>query len=503
MTGPNPGFPRDAQGAPRDADWAAPAELNDRIDLAGLLPDNLADLAAQETRPVVIPATDGAPVAAEVNDPAAESDQAAEQAPPTIWEQMGGPMGMIDSGLPVVVFIVANTIGGLGWGIGAALAAALVIAVLRLVRKRPVTQAIAGLFGVGIAAFIAYKTDSAKGYFLLGIWSYLLYGGALLVSILVRWPLIGVIWEGVNGKGTAWRSDRKLVRRYDYATFVWVLVFAARYLVQNYLYDTDQVGWLAAVRLLMGYPVFILAIAISVWIVAGGSAIRLPDARTRRGGPGRRRTPTRAEPERSLAQRVPDLVLDLGRGDEQQFVTRLQRLVRLRHDDPPAAQDRHQRRIPRQPQVADRPAGDAGGRGQGDLDEVDLTLTQGEQPDQVADRHGLFDQGGQDARSGHGDVHAPGVGEQPLVAGVVDPADDPADRELCLGQQRHHQVDLVVAGTGDHHVTGLQAGVLEQRDLAGVRQYPFGRLDPPGLDRLRVAIDQHHLVAIFDKLTGD
>ncbi len=282
MTGPNPGFPRDAQGAPRDADWATPAELNDRIDLAGMLPDNLADRAAQETRPVVIPATDGAPVAAEVNDPAAESDQAVQQAPPTIWEQMGGPMGMIDSGLPVVVFIVANTIGGLGWGIGAALAAALVIAILRLVRKRPVTQAIAGLFGVGIAAFIAYRTDSAKGYFLLGIWSYLLYGGALLLSILVRWPLIGVIWEGINGKGTAWRSDRKLVRRYDYATFVWVLVFAARYLVQNYLYDTDQVGWLAAVRLLMGYPVYILAIAISVWIVAGGSAIVVPEKWRRR-----------------------------------------------------------------------------------------------------------------------------------------------------------------------------------------------------------------------------
>ena len=68
------------------------------------------------------------------------------------------------------------------------------------------------------------------------------------------------------------------MRRYDWATFVWVLVFAARYLVQNYLYDTDQVGWLAAVRLLMGYPVFILAIAVSVWIVAGGSAVKLPES---------------------------------------------------------------------------------------------------------------------------------------------------------------------------------------------------------------------------------
>lgn len=305
MTDPKPGLPRDVQGEPRDAGRVPPVEPSRHRDLSALLPDNLSDLAARESpipndRPEHPDRGDGSTVtysmpgsdqAIVLSEPAADhaaadpvSDPAATKpVPPTIWEQMGGPMGMIDSGLPVVVFIVANTIGGLGWGIGAALAAAVVIAILRLVRKRPVTQAIAGVFGVGIAAFIAYKTDSAKGYFLLGIWSYLIYGGALLVSILVRWPLIGVIWEGVNGKGTAWRSDRKLVRRYDFATFVWVLVFAARYLVQNYLYDTDQVGWLAAVRLLMGYPVFILAIAISVWIVAGGSAIRLPDALTRGG----------------------------------------------------------------------------------------------------------------------------------------------------------------------------------------------------------------------------
>jgi hypothetical protein len=28
----------------------------------------------------------------------------------------------------------------------------------------------------------------------------------------------------------------------------------------------------------MGYPVFIIAIAVSVWIVAGGSAVKLPES---------------------------------------------------------------------------------------------------------------------------------------------------------------------------------------------------------------------------------
>jgi hypothetical protein len=254
-------------------------ELNDQIDLSGLIPDNLADLAAQEIRsgstaraPQSGPATPAsmAPETAETADEPARAD-----IPPTILQQMGGPMGMVDSGLPVVVFIVANIIGGLGWGIGAAVATAVVIAILRIARKRPVTQAIGGLFGVGIAAFIAYKTGSAKGYFLWGIWLYLAYASGLLLSIFIRWPLVGVVWEGINGKGTAWRKDKKLVRRYDWATSVWVAVFALRYLVQNYLYDTDQVGWLAAVRLLMGYPVFIVAIVVSAWIVVGGHPVRL------------------------------------------------------------------------------------------------------------------------------------------------------------------------------------------------------------------------------------
>jgi hypothetical protein len=214
-----------------------------------------------------------------------------ERGMPTIWEQMGGPMGLVDSGLPVVVFVVVNALAGLGWGIGAAVAAAALIAILRLVRGRPATQAISGLLGVGVAAFIAYRTGSAKGYFLLGIWSYVIYGGALLLSILVRWPLVGVLWESLNGRGTAWRRDRSLVRKYDLATGVWVLVFALRFLVQNQLYDSDKVGWLATARLLMGYPLFIVAIGVTVLIVGSAAGMRLP-------GWMQRRQPDRADTDR-------------------------------------------------------------------------------------------------------------------------------------------------------------------------------------------------------------
>ncbi len=199
---------------------------------------------------------------------------------PTMWEQMGGPMGMLDSALPVVVFVAVNSFAGLNPAIFAALGAGVLIAIFRLVRKRPVMHAISGLFGVGIAAFIAHKSGSAGGFFKFGIWSYLVYGGALTISVLVRWPLIGLIWESINGRGTGWRRDKKLVRRYDLATGVWIAIFAARYLVQNALLGQEEIGWLATARIIMGTPLYILGILITVWIVIRGTGTVMPSLTT-------------------------------------------------------------------------------------------------------------------------------------------------------------------------------------------------------------------------------
>ena len=104
----------------------------------------------------------------------------------------------------------------------------------------------------------------------------MLYGGLLLLSILIRWPLIGAMWEGVNGRGTVWRQNKSVLRRYDLATLVWVLLFAARFAVQHKLYDTNQVGWLATARLLMGYPLYLLGVLVTILIVGTANGMKLP-----------------------------------------------------------------------------------------------------------------------------------------------------------------------------------------------------------------------------------
>lgn len=185
----------------------------------------------------------------------------------SMLEQMGGPAGAIASSVPVVVFVIVNALATLTVAIWAAVASAAAIAVLRVVRRQGLQPALSGLFGVAIAAYIAHRTGSAKGYFLLGIYTSLLYGSVFAVSIMIRRPLVGVVWSLLNGHGWTWRKHSTAVRAFDVATLAWVVVFGARFAVQQWLYGNDQTGWLAVARIAMGLPLYGLALLVTVWAI--------------------------------------------------------------------------------------------------------------------------------------------------------------------------------------------------------------------------------------------
>ncbi|MDH6246774.1 hypothetical protein M2432_004432 [Mycobacterium sp. OTB74] len=190
----------------------------------------------------------------------AEQDSAdAKLTAHALLEQMGGVSGLIYSSLPVIVFVPVSSFYGLTAAICAALAVAALILVWRLARRESVQPAVSGFIGVGISALIAYVVGASKGYFLLGIWSSLAYAGLFLVSVLVRRPLVGYGWSWVTGHGHTWRDVRRAVLAFDVATVVWVLVFGARFLVQNHLYAHDQTRWLGVARIAMGWPLTAVA----------------------------------------------------------------------------------------------------------------------------------------------------------------------------------------------------------------------------------------------------
>jgi Protein of unknown function (DUF3159) len=194
-----------------------------------------------------------------------------------LLEQMGGLSGLIYSSLPVVVFVPVSTLFGLMPAIAAALGVAALVLVWRLIRRESLQPAFSGFFAVGMSALIAYLVGESRGYFLLGIWSSLVYAAVFALSVAIRRPVVGYVWAWVHGHNRDWRDERKAVRAFDLATLGWVLVFAARFIVQHHLYDADETGWLGVARIAMGWP--LTAVAALVTYVAIRAAQRALHAR--------------------------------------------------------------------------------------------------------------------------------------------------------------------------------------------------------------------------------
>lgn len=179
--------------------------------------------------------------------------------PERLLAQAGGVSGVIYSSLPVVVFVIASSVSGLVPAIVAALAVAALILVWRLIRRDSPQPAFSGFFGVALCALIAYVLGESKGYFLLGIWMSLVWAVVVAASVLIRRPLVGYGWSWATGRGDGWREVPRAVYAFDIASVGWVLVFAARFVVQGLLYDADRTGWLAVARIAMGWPLTVLA----------------------------------------------------------------------------------------------------------------------------------------------------------------------------------------------------------------------------------------------------
>src|SRR4051794_39265998 len=133
----------------------------------------------------------------------------------------------------------------------------------RLLRRRPVVNAVGGLFGTGLAAFIALRSGRAEGYFV----PRMLYQLALAVvfagSVLVRKPLTGFIIATLYRATPGWVDLPPVKRTMSELTLAWAALFGFRGGVYLVLITTGRVGWLAAASIAMGWPAFGLLMFLS------------------------------------------------------------------------------------------------------------------------------------------------------------------------------------------------------------------------------------------------
>ncbi|CAA9463568.1 MAG: PROBABLE CONSERVED INTEGRAL MEMBRANE ALANINE AND LEUCINE RICH PROTEIN [uncultured Solirubrobacteraceae bacterium] len=206
--------------------------------------------------------------------------------PPPLAEAVGGPLGMAETSLPAVAFIVAYGVSGSDTDVAAAVAVglALVLSVARLVKRESPRHALSGLIGVGFAAFIAARSGRAEDFFLPGLLLNAAYAAAFVVSIVVRRPLVGLIVGQLDGSASGWQIDRSRMRAFTKASWMWAGLFVLRLAVQVPLYLAGAVVALGVARTAMGLPLFALAIWLT-WLMVRRTPTQAP-ASAGAAGPG-------------------------------------------------------------------------------------------------------------------------------------------------------------------------------------------------------------------------
>ena len=185
---------------------------------------------------------------------------------------VGGWLGIIESILPAMLFVTVlsitkNTVAA----VVSAVSVSAFFLLLQLIRKKPLTQAIAGAIGIGISAFLPLREGGqAADYFIQGFFTNAIYGSVLLISVIIRWPIIGLLVGALLGDAKSWRKDKALARRFQVATLLWIGLFSARLLVQVPLYFAGQTELLGVFRIAMGVPLYALCIWFT-WLLIRGA----------------------------------------------------------------------------------------------------------------------------------------------------------------------------------------------------------------------------------------
>lgn len=173
-----------------------------------------------------------------------------------LWSAVGGIRGLIESLLPGFLFLVVFTITAeVAPSVLIPVAISVVFVLVRAVFRSPIMPAVVGLIGIALSAGLALWTGRAEENFLLGFVINGVWLVALIASLAVRRPLIGVITALLTGDA-AWRDDSAKRTVLTAATWLWVGLFAVRLSVQVPLYAAEQAAALAATKLLMGLPLY-------------------------------------------------------------------------------------------------------------------------------------------------------------------------------------------------------------------------------------------------------
>ena len=177
-----------------------------------------------------------------------------------------GRSGFADGVVSPIVFVGVNAFGGVRVAAVVAVAVALAIVGWRAARGKALRFALSGLFGTGLAIFLAVRSGEARDYFLPGLISGTATTALALASVLARKPLTAYTSWLTRGWPLEWYWHPQVRPAYSFTTWIWVLFFGVRTAVQSWLFASDQTTALGVVRVITGWP-GLLGLLIGTYLV--------------------------------------------------------------------------------------------------------------------------------------------------------------------------------------------------------------------------------------------
>ncbi|MEN9715817.1 MAG: hypothetical protein RJA35_1284 [Actinomycetota bacterium] len=173
---------------------------------------------------------------------------------------VGGVSGLVESAVPSTAFLIIYSVWhAIFWAIVVSAGLALLSVARQIVLKKPLTQAIVGAALIAASAWWALSQKPSL-YFLPGILTNAGYFVVVALSVVIRWPIIGLAVGFFKGWGTSWRKNKALLTRFDLITGMWAALFGLRLAIEVPMFLANNLAGLAVAKLIIGYPPYLLCI---------------------------------------------------------------------------------------------------------------------------------------------------------------------------------------------------------------------------------------------------
>lgn len=186
----------------------------------------------------------------------------------SLLASVGGVQGIVETSLPGFLYVFTFAIfHDLTISITTVSVAVVLLTIRHLMKRRPISGLLGSFIGIGLAIYLTLRPEGqAKDFYLPGFWQNAAYGSVLLLSILVRYPVIGLLVGFMTNQGLSWRKHRRKMRFFNLVTLLWVGLFATRLAVEVPLYLVNDVVTLGFAKLVLGLPFYLTMIWVS-WLL--------------------------------------------------------------------------------------------------------------------------------------------------------------------------------------------------------------------------------------------